>query len=809
MYELCTREIITDTDNLKILKNMKKLLLSIVALCVTASIDAQTYYYPQGSTADNALITVVASGEKVTITTTAADQLNHAIVGDGSFTGTDRDHLVSIIGSKKQLTLVGYFNSEDFNQAGSKISPEEIDLKAAHIPQASVTYEYYILGENDTRTHPVNQNAEGARIYDASVSGGVKLPDGWKASVKTLYLPEFADYNVIPEQFAANCPNLSYVSIPSNIDVIGTQGFYNCGSLRSVNLPEGLIAICFEAFRTDPFTSVTIPGSVELIESYAFGNNNLLETVIFSPSDPNHHMFLQHETFNNMATLKDVYINTTALIDAENHSFDFRNTYSHGDSDSHTFATLHFSSEVAEHYANLKHPLTMDIAMDRAKFHNWLMEHFTLAQNTTTQNGWWEFINNGTTENYDYPEGKFLRTYSAYDYDRIVPGGVKAYIVNGVTQNGKEVSISLRQIYVIPKRTGVILYGQCNSRTETGAPALAMQICEIANGLPLRRDYFDVHGVIKNYLWPTCVTLMSGDDAYEEESYGFYTLDSNGNPIKDQQGNYTVTTKKRMVRKEATFVKNPKDIFEGEALGPWDNHVNEYTAQPSTKIGGEGGEQYNATNLNGFYRNFYLNRYCNTDSGKEYLKQANSSEDAAQFVGFFRAKKSKTRPGQAYLRLHENEFTDSEGGEVIVIGDNQPFSYNGKTYDMKGYQVEFSSSQDATPITPTYSKLWYDYVVYTPDDNRIPNMNWTDKTNWGDRSLVFKNSTTSGANFVPVMCYDEPEIIDHGDGTATMIIKLESDNNQSQGDYYNLQGVKVTNPTKGIYIQNGKKVVIK
>jgi hypothetical protein len=204
-----------------------------------------------------------------------------------------------------------------------------------------------------------------------------------------------------------------------------------------------------------------------------------------------------------------------------------------------------------------------------------------------------------------------------------------------------------------------------------------------------------------------------------------------------------------------------------------------------------------------------LNRYCNTDSGKEYLKQANSSEDAAQFVGFFRAKKSKTRPGQAYLRLHENEFTDSEGGEVIVIGDNQPFSYNGKTYNMKGYQVEFSSSQDATPITPADSKLWYDYDVYTPDDNRIPNMNWTDKTNWGDRSQVFKNSTTSGANFVPVMCYDEPEIIDHGDGTATMIIKLESDNNQSQGDYYNLQGVKVTNPTKGIYIQNGKKVVIK
>lgn len=790
---------------------MKKILLFSFVLCMLASIDAQaqTYYYPRpNSTAENARITVVVSGDKVTITTTAEGLLYQILLGDGTgyFPSSDKDHFEGIIGSKKELTLVGYYDSEDFNKAGSEISPEVIDLRAAHIPQASVSYEYYILGENDTRTHPVAQNAEGARIYDASVSGGVKLPDGWKASVKTLYMPEFADYNVIPEQFAANCPNLSEVSIPSNIDVIGTQGFYNCGSLSSVDLPEGLIAICFEAFRTDPFKSVTIPGSVELIEAYAFGNNNLLETVIFSPSASDHHLFIQHETFNNMSTLKDVYINTTALIDAENHSFDFRNTYSHGDSDSHTFATLHFSSEVAEHYANLKHPLTMDIAMDRAKFHNWLMDHFTLAQNVTTHNGWWEFINNGTTENYDYPEGKFLRTYSAYDYDRIVPGGVKAYIVNSFTQNGKEVSINLRQIYVIPKRTGVILYGQCNSRTETGAPALAMQICEIANGLPLRRDYFEVHGVIKNYLWPTCVTLMSGDDAYVEETYGKYDLDENGNPRKDSQGNYTVNPTKRMVRKEATFVQNSKGIYEGEALGPWDNHNNEYT-QPSSSP--EGDEQYNASSLNGFYRNFYLNRYCNTDSGKEYLKKAGSSEDAAQFVGFFRAKKSMTRPGQAYLRLLKNEYTDSEGGEVIIIDDNQPYSYNGTTYNMKGYQVEFSSDQAATPITPAVSKLWYDYDVYTPSDNKIPNMNWTDKTNWGDRSQVFTNSTTNGANFVPVMCFDEPEIIDHGDGTATMIIKLESDDNQSQGDYYNLQGVKVANPTKGIYIQNGKKVVIK
>ena len=63
---------------------------------------------------------------------------------------------------------------------------------------------------------------------------------------------------------------------------------------------------------------------------------------------------------------------------------------------------------------------------------------------------------------------------------------------------------------------------------------------------------------------------------------------------------------------------------------------------------------------------------------------------------------------------------------------------------------------------------------------------------------------------------DEPEVISipvvnarglNGDGT-TGIHSIE--NGESENDvYYNLQGQRVDNPTKGIYIRNGKKVVIK
>ena len=47
------------------------------------------------------------------------------------------------------------------------------------------------------------------------------------------------------------------------------------------------------------------------------------------------------------------------------------------------------------------------------------------------------------------------------------------------------------------------------------------------------------------------------------------------------------------------------------------------------------------------------------------------------------------------------------------------------------------------------------------------------------------------------------------DGEATDIRSIENTVDFSNGDWYNLQGVKVTSPQKGIYIHNGKKVVVK
>ena len=51
--------------------------------------------------------------------------------------------------------------------------------------------------------------------------------------------------------------------------------------------------------------------------------------------------------------------------------------------------------------------------------------------------------------------------------------------------------------------------------------------------------------------------------------------------------------------------------------------------------------------------------------------------------------------------------------------------------------------------------------------------------------------------------------LDFGNGETTSIEHLDATTPQADGQYYNLAGQRVAQPTKGLYIVNGKKVVIK
>ena len=84
----------------------------------------------------------------------------------------------------------------------------------------------------------------------------------------------------------------------------------------------------------------------------------------------------------------------------------------------------------------------------------------------------------------------------------------------------------------------------------------------------------------------------------------------------------------------------------------------------------------------------------------------------------------------------------------------------------------------------------------------------------GSGDPVFKLSTggTLAANkaYLDISGISSHELfVTFEDGGSTGIADLESQKFNASGDFYNLNGQKVANPTKGLYIVNGKKVIIK
>lgn len=76
--------------------------------------------------------------------------------------------------------------------------------------------------------------------------------------------------------------NLTSFTVPSNVDVIGYQCFYNCSSLVTVNLPEGLKEIRSQAFSgCSSLSKINIPSSVTAI-SDAFSGCSKLTSVNIS-----------------------------------------------------------------------------------------------------------------------------------------------------------------------------------------------------------------------------------------------------------------------------------------------------------------------------------------------------------------------------------------------------------------------------------------------------------------------------------------------------------------------------------------------
>ena len=148
-----------------------------------------------------------------------------------------------------------------------------------------------------------------------------------------------------------------------------------------------------------------------------------------------------------------------------------------------------------------------------------------------------------------------------------------------------------------------------------------------------------------------------------------------------------------------------------------------------------------------------------------------------------------------------------------------------KAVDFHTNQQLWDKTWTSAPYTWNDKNIWEDYDGV--EQETVQNHLWimTDPAKYNgfrvDKNDIKKGTGGKGAridkgwwfallqNFGKAASASPARIVWLDEAQATAIYGVKEVKNAEEGAIYNLQGVRVSNPTKGLYIQNGKKFIVK
>lgn len=90
----------------------------------------------------------------------------------------------------------------------------------------------------------------------------------------------FEKLTKVPDYGFSNCPNLTGITLPNAVTVIGKAAFYACKNLTSITLPSNLVTIGVEAFKEcEQLGQIVLPNTVTTISNMAFLGCSRLSSV--------------------------------------------------------------------------------------------------------------------------------------------------------------------------------------------------------------------------------------------------------------------------------------------------------------------------------------------------------------------------------------------------------------------------------------------------------------------------------------------------------------------------------------------------